>query len=998
MRSGFPFKAGFSVWGAGLLFWSLVTGAALAQQSWSPVQAPAPEAVGVLAVRVAFQPDDSPYTSGTGQFEDAVYPDLPPLRLDAEPHDSLFLDAKLQFASNYVRRASGGKTATVPAIYPGIITAPGQMADYAPIGPQANSDVELQKMVALYDDIWAQIDPSLLGRALPQPLILVLFHAGVGRDIELTGTTLDRTPADLPSLTLSRSRIEQINSTAAVLQQKGPLAVSHVSLWPRLATRAGTDPITEDRYLIELSTNGLVAAGLLNAMGAPDLYNTETGASAIGPYGLMDPYGIFAWHGLLPPEPSAWTKLYLGWSDPEVVLPEVVEQRLLRGNEDDVWLVRASASTFFLVEYRVRDLASDGLLMSFQDAMGRPFLHRSAVGDTSFTPFVLTGLPSGRLVDVDDGDWALPGGVDDEGIVRNGGYLVWHIDERNIVRALDTNRLNVDPLHRAVDVEEADGGPDLGYPPRSIFAPEYDRGTPFDFFFEGNPTRVVGPTGAETFRYSNRFGPDTYPASTHAVGGPTFVSIGGFNEGIDVVLAPSDGWSVEAISGASRAWYQGYLDATGEFGVVSQSDGYLERTGQAKERINGEFWPVFGAPPISVIAIGFVSNKPTQLQAIHNRGAQGLATHVLPTPRDRYVFDKAYHAWQATDQSLVTRWVDSDGRRAIARYALTDAGWTLEEVLEAYDYLVIDAGNIGVLTRDGLLWSDPQGNDIFVPAADSLSRLYGLSSDAFGVMAWVAAGTVWVVSTDGEVTNVDLSAAAVFHGIMRDPETSDVLIVTTRGQEVRLLSRSGHLMYMTTWSSDTDLAQAIILNAIHLGLSDLSGNYQEFELEGGFIKPRSPIFSVGAADGFNVVAQGRSRLLSTDAGWMLHVTCESCLDVPGLQGLNGALGGRHLSDVLLAEPGASHVSSDVYVWPHPVRTEGFLRVISDRKMASVSFEIVDAVGQSRWKESPDMSHVRSIADLTIPREIPSGVYTVLLRVTMVDGTVRRQTESLVVIR
>lgn len=998
MRSGLPFKAGFSVWGAGLLFWSLMAGTALAQQGWSPIQAPAPEEVAVLAVRVAFQPDDNPYTSGTGQFADAVYPDLPPLRLDAGPHDSLFLDAKLQFASNYVRRASGGKTTIVSAIYPGIVTTAAQMADYAPVGPQANSDAELQKMVALYDDVWAQLDPTLLGRALPQPLVLVLFHAGVGRDIELTGTTLDRTPADLPSLTLPRSRIEQINPTAAVLQQKGPLTVSHVSLWPRLATRAGIDPITEDRYLIELSTNGLVAAGLLNAMGAPDLYDTETGASAIGPYGLMDPYGIFAWHGLLPPEPSAWTKLYLGWSDPEVVLPEVVEQRLMREGEDDMWLIRASASTFFLVEYRMRDVASDGLTMSFQDEAGRPFLHRSVVGDTLFTPYVLTGLPGGRLLDVDDGDWALPGGLDDEGVVRNGGYLVWHIDERQIARTLGANRLNVDPLQRGVDVEEADGGPDLGYPPRSIFAPEYDRGTPFDFFFEGNPTRVVGPTGTETFRYRNRFGPDTYPSSTHAAGGPTFVSIGGFNEGLDIVLAPHDGWSVQAVSGSSRTWYQPYLDAAGETRVVSQSNGYLERTAPSLVRIDGDFWPVFGTTPISVIAIGFVLNDEKHLYTVHDRGAQGLATYALSSPIDRYVFDATYQAWQGRDQSLITRWVDESGRKAIARYAFQDDAWTLVEVFEGHDYLVIDAGKSALLTMDGLLWSSLEGDELVSAPVDLISRLYGLSNDAFGVVAWAAAESIWVVSTDGEMTEVVLSAGAAFHGLMRDAETGDVLLVTTSGQALRLLDRWGNLMYTTRWSLNTDLIHAITLNPIHLGLSDDSGNYQEFELDGGSISPRSPMLSVGAADGLNIVAQGKSRLLSTQAGWMQHILCDSCVDVPGLQGLHGSLGGRQLSDGMLAVAGASQVSSDVYVWPHPVRSEGYIRVVSDRKIASVSFEIVDTVGESRWKDNPDMTNGGSIVDVSIPEEIPSGVYTALLRVVMVDGTVRQETETLVVIR
>ncbi len=51
----------------------------------------------------------------------------------------------------------------------------------------------------------------------------------------------------------------------------------------------------------------------------PDLFDAETGKSAIGRFGLMDGQSLFAFGGLFPPEPSAWEKVFLGWENPQLV-------------------------------------------------------------------------------------------------------------------------------------------------------------------------------------------------------------------------------------------------------------------------------------------------------------------------------------------------------------------------------------------------------------------------------------------------------------------------------------------------------------------------------------------------------------------------------------------------------------------------------------------------------------------------------------------------------
>src|SRR3990172_6286645 len=54
-------------------------------------------------------------------------------------------------------------------------------------------------------------------------------------------------------------------------------------------------------------------------LGEPDLFDTKTGRTAIGRFGLMDGQAIFSFSGLFPPEPSAWEKIFLGWTSPITV-------------------------------------------------------------------------------------------------------------------------------------------------------------------------------------------------------------------------------------------------------------------------------------------------------------------------------------------------------------------------------------------------------------------------------------------------------------------------------------------------------------------------------------------------------------------------------------------------------------------------------------------------------------------------------------------------------
>ena len=493
------------------------------------LQNPAAPIYDLVALRVSFQADTSRFTTGDGTFAGALFDTLES-KVDPLPHDAAYFQAHLDFLENYVSQVSDGKTEIRTHLVPEVIKVSQEMGAYSPIGLDANSDAEIGKLAGLVQESWAlasQISSFDMSGFDPATTAFVLFHAGVGRDIELVGTTLDKTPQDLPTIFFNDASLSRLLPGVNITFNGFP--VEHTILMPRTESRLGFDFIQDIPFLVDFSINGLLAASFFNYLGVPDLFNTETGESAIGPFGLMDPLGLFAFNGLFPPEPSGWTKSYLGWADPIDVDAEQTVS-LTAGSApstNEQARIAISASEYFLVENRFRDLDNDGLTLTiYRD--GQTFTQLIENGQEDFNSINIDGFDGGVVVDVDDFDWALPGGIDADGNLLNGGTLVWHIDERVLGQGLQQNRVNIDPIQRGVDLEEADGAQDLGFPSDNIFGPQAFLGSPFDFFYEGNPIVVITSTGDEVRLYQNRFGPDTFPNSNSNADGPSFVELTNF--------------------------------------------------------------------------------------------------------------------------------------------------------------------------------------------------------------------------------------------------------------------------------------------------------------------------------------------------------------------------------------------------------------------------------------------------------------------------------------
>ncbi len=492
------------------------------------LRAPAAPWYDVVVLRVEFQPDSSRFTTGDGTFSGPLFADGLQPTLDPLPHDAGYVEAHLSFLRDYVARVSDGQTVIRSHLLPDIVRVSRPMGAYSPTGLESGSQAELSKLAALVTEAWSLAgDTSGLPTLDPDRTAFMILHAGVGRDVQLVGTILDKTPEDLPSLFMNADAMDRLNSEPRPIINGVP--VRHGLIVPRTETRQGFNFLDDASFLAEFSVNGLLAASFFNYLGVPDLFDTHTGESGIGPFGLMDGLGIFAYSGLFPPEPSAWTKYYLGWTDPIELNGEATFDLAYVGSGSSPQArARISDAEYFLVENRHRDPEGDGAVLQVWTPSGVTE-HRFENGSDGFNSASVSDFPGGVVVSVDQYDFALPGGKDENGVPLVGGVLIWHIDERVIAQGLTTNSVNGDSERRGVDLEEADSAQDIGNPIGGFFGPSFNLGSPFDFYYQGNPVLTRTASGRDVRLYENRFAPDTYPASSSNAGGASSVELFDFS-------------------------------------------------------------------------------------------------------------------------------------------------------------------------------------------------------------------------------------------------------------------------------------------------------------------------------------------------------------------------------------------------------------------------------------------------------------------------------------
>lgn len=472
-----------------------------------PVSPSSQDTIKILAVMVNFQEDADGATFGNGKFGTIYSQNYGASILDPLPHDKAYFESHLLFVKNYFQKVSKGKVTITYTVLADTFNVSQTMRNYSPPSNSTN----FTPVADFASEVWTRVNQRNPTLNFNDYNLFAIFHAGVGRDISLPGSLGNE--RDIPSLYLSLKSLQSIygSSFQGFPVSNGNFRIENSMILPETESRELTS--LGSTYLFEISINGLIAASVASYLGLPDLFDTNTGLSAIGRFGLMDGQSIFAYNGIFPPEPSAWEKIFLGWENPITVEPGsftlgVSASANALPTDSTILKIPINSSEYFLVENRVRDVNSDGAKITY--IQNGQTLTKTFPKDTSgFQSFAVDSV-DGVVVNVDEFDWAVPGN----------GIVIWHVDENVINEKIGENKINTDKNHRGVDVEEADGIQDIGEEFTTIFGDVViGEGTSEDFWFADNPSAL----------FENRFAIDTRPNSKSSNNANSLISISNFS-------------------------------------------------------------------------------------------------------------------------------------------------------------------------------------------------------------------------------------------------------------------------------------------------------------------------------------------------------------------------------------------------------------------------------------------------------------------------------------
>ena len=472
--------------------------------------------VRIAAIRVSFLADDSPGTTGNGSFLlNAPIDTCGRYTIDPVPHDRSYFESQLVAVNNYYRSVSYGKfgldldqSIVFPLSDENSYVLPEKMDYYHPYN---QTDLHDQRVTELFRDAIEtaynddEIDFSNYDH-------VVVFHAGIGQDFSLP--FLDPTPEDIPSTFIDGDMLQEyvggvLQFGTATINQGIILPETQNHLFYQESENIFFD--AEEPCDYQYGLTGTFALMLGFAIGLPPLWDTNSGQSGIGIFGLMD-QGSNNGRGLIPAPPDAWSRKFAGWELPLIAMPSKMINLPSR-SEDNLVQIPINETEYFLIENRTNWYRGNMYIDSTRYLIYENTERYPPFVEVLFDSVAVEKDENGVVTAIPDYDLGLPAS----------GLLIWHIDENKIFSGLDNYLVNGDRANRGVDLEEADGAQDIGFPSIFLFS-DPSAGYFGDLWFKGNPEYERANPSMEGL--APEFGTFTYPSTVSNEGASTFITIG----------------------------------------------------------------------------------------------------------------------------------------------------------------------------------------------------------------------------------------------------------------------------------------------------------------------------------------------------------------------------------------------------------------------------------------------------------------------------------------
>ena len=590
----------------------------------------------VLAIRVEFQEDTTPNTTGNGKFtltpnnEDSIIVD-PETGCEFKnpfwdpPHDKKYFEGMMDALSKYYFQATFGHVKIEYTVKPdddsGAYQLPHKMEFY---GDEVNW---FDGLLALFRDALLAADQDTT-IDFSQYDKVIIFHAGSAWQTDI----LFDSPNDIAAVTV-------LNYPITV--DEGRDTIWDASILPETMSQDG----------VEIKLQGtLIHESGHNLFWLPDLYDTgfPPEGIGIGAWGIMctGPYlGIKGAipEGLIVPLPNAWERVWMDW-----VLRYVygtsgfLDDRIFKE-------ISPSPQPETLTIYPV-EVLTDSLGNFVEDPYSKPRIYKIPINSHEYWLIEqrLDNFPQTDSV-VCGGDTAEVFGYERNGVVTHffgendyllpgNGLLIWHVDTLIIHEKYPWNEVEV-PRPMGVDLEEADKIQDLEHwtdDPYTIFGSKYDP------YFQSNP---------------NEFAPDSSPPSSDNLNRRTGVRIYAFSNP-DTVMTfvvvrnlELQNFPYAFLTTPQNAYLQSFdMDLDSLPDILITTVGRFDTLGNPVEApkiyaLSNDLTPI---PPGNALKIVLpIRSKVVSEPAIADLNADGFPEIVIPTSRG---WNGALYAYSSVDQ------------------------------------------------------------------------------------------------------------------------------------------------------------------------------------------------------------------------------------------------------------------------------------------------------------------------------------------------------------